>query len=116
MSVRCAASTVPSRSAMDYESDRQRAHAVLAGDVAAFDAFFGEYFPRLYRYVLPRVGGKVEDAQDICQETLLRALRRLHTYRGEAALFSWICRIASNQLADFWRSNERERERVVFGE
>ena len=89
---------------------------MLSGDAAAFDAFFGEYFPRLYRYVLPRVDGRIEDAQDICQETLLRALRRLHTYRGEAALFSWICRIASNQLADFWRSNRRERERVVFGE
>ncbi len=102
--------------ATNHEADRRRARALIDGEVAAFDAFFGEYFPRLYRFILPRVGGSVEDAQDICQETLLRALRRMSGYRGEAALFSWVCQIARNQLADYWQQRHREHAHVVFAE
>jgi RNA polymerase sigma-70 factor (ECF subfamily) len=87
----------------EREEDRRRVRALLAGDANAFDVFFEEYFPRLYRFVLPRVDHAVADAQDICQETLLRALRRLSSYRGEAALFSWICQIAANQVSDYWQ-------------
>ena len=100
----------------DHEADRRRARALLAGEATAFDAFFGEYFPRLYRFVLPRVEFVVADAQDICQETLLRALRRLQSYRGEAALFTWICRIASNELSDYWQRRRREGAQLVFAE
>jgi RNA polymerase sigma-70 factor (ECF subfamily) len=58
----------------------------------------------------------IPDAQDICQETLLRALRYLATYRGEAALYSWVCQIAANQLSDFWQRRRRDGARVVFAE
>jgi len=100
----------------DREEDRRRVQALLAGDSAAFDAFFNDYFPRLYRYVLPRVEYSIPDAQDLCQETLLRALRRLATYRAEAALYSWVCQIAANQLSDFWKKRRRDRTHVVFAE
>lgn len=100
----------------DRDEDRRRVRAVLAGDAAAFDAFFQEYFPRVYRFVLPRVEYSVADAQDLCQETLLRALRRLDSYRGEAALFSWICQIAANQVADFWQGRRRDGAHVVFAD
>jgi RNA polymerase sigma-70 factor, ECF subfamily len=100
----------------DREEDRRRVRALLAGDSTAFDVFFNEYFPRVYRFVLPRVEYSVADAQDICQETLLRALRRLGTYRGEAALYSWICQIAANEVSDFWQRRRRDGARVVFAE
>jgi RNA polymerase sigma-70 factor (ECF subfamily) len=100
----------------DHEADRRRVRSVLAGDSGAFDEFFNEYFPRLYRFVLPRVEYCIADAQDLCQETLLRALRRLSTYRGEAALYSWICQIAANQVSDFWQRRRRDGTHVVFAE
>ncbi len=90
--------------------------AVLTGDSTAFDAFFNDYFPKLYRFVLPRVEYSIADAQDLCQETLMRALQRLGTYRGEAALYSWICQIAANQVSDFWQQRRRDGARVVFAE
>jgi RNA polymerase sigma-70 factor, ECF subfamily len=100
----------------DREEDRRRVRALLAGEAPAFDAFFEEYFPRLYRFVLPRVEQSAADAQDICQDTLLRALRRLSTYRGEAALYSWICQIAANLISDFWQKRRRDGARVVLAE
>ena len=90
--------------------------ALLAGDSGTFDAFFNDYFPRLYRFVLPRVEFRVADAQDVCQETLLRALRRLSTYRAEAALFSWICQIAYHQISDYWQRRRRDGAHLVFPE
>ena len=100
----------------DREEDRRRVRALLTGDATAFDVFFNEYFPRLYRFVLPRVDHSIADAQDLCQETLARALRRLGTYRGEAALYSWICQIAVNELSDFWQRRQRDGKHVVFAE
>ena len=100
----------------DREEDRRRVRALLAGDSGTFDAFFNDYFPRLYRFVLPRVEFRVADAQDVCQETLLRALRRLSTYRAEAALFSWICQIAYNQISDYWQRRHRDGAHLVFPE
>jgi RNA polymerase sigma-70 factor, ECF subfamily len=100
----------------DREEDRRRVRALLAGDSSAFDAFFNECFPRLYRFVLPRVEYAIADAQDLCQETLVRALRRLATYRGEAALFSWICQIAVHEISDYWQQRRRDGARLVFAE
>ncbi len=100
----------------DREEDLRRVRALLNGESSAFDAFFKDYFPRLYRFVLPRVDYSIADAQDICQETLVRALRRLSTYRGEAALYSWVCQIAAHEVADHWQRHRRDGKRTVFAE
>lgn len=91
----------------EYHVDRQLVKALLAGDQAAFDGFFNAYFPRLYRFVLPRLEHSAAAAQDICQEVLARAIRRLGSYRGEAALFTWLCQIARHELADHWQRQGR---------
>jgi RNA polymerase sigma-70 factor, ECF subfamily len=97
----------------DYVEDRRLVRALLAGERIAFDEFFNEYFPRLYRFVLPRAGGNVANAEDICQQVMVRALRKLAGYRGDAALFTWLCRIARNELADHWRLQQRETTHVA---
>ncbi len=97
----------------DYVDDRRTVQALLAGERAAFDAFFHEYFPRLYRFVLPRVDRDIAAAQDICQQVLARSLRKLAGYRGDAALFTWLCQIARNELSDHWQQRKREEARVV---
>lgn len=98
----------------ENQDDRGLVRSLLAGERAAFDGFFHEYFPRLYRFVLPRVGGDAAVAEDLCQNVLTRALRKLHLYRGEAALFTWLCRIARNELADHWQQRQREQNHLVF--
>jgi RNA polymerase sigma-70 factor (ECF subfamily) len=89
---------------------------MLAGHSTAFDAFFTDYFPRLYRFVLPRVEHNHAAAQDICQDALSQAMKRLASYRGEAALFTWLCQIARNTLSDYWQRQKRERTHVVYAE
>jgi RNA polymerase sigma-70 factor, ECF subfamily len=107
---------IAAEAVIQHDADRARIKSLLAGDDSAFNAFFNEFFPRVYRFVLPRVELHEESAQDVCQETMSRAMRRLHTYRGEAALFTWLCQIARNAIADHWQKQGRHQAHLVFVE
>lgn len=97
----------------EHAQDLELARRLLAGDRRAFDAFFADHFPRLYRFVLLRIEHDADASQDICQQVLDRAVRRLASYRGEASLFTWICQIARHELADHWERRARDRRRHV---
>ncbi len=80
-------------------SDRQLVRAMLRGDESAFDRFFQAYFPRLYRFALPRLAQEEHLAEDAAQQALCQALRKLDTYRGEAALFTWLCTFCRHEIS-----------------
>jgi RNA polymerase sigma-70 factor (ECF subfamily) len=94
-------------------SDLVLARRVLAGDEEAFDEFFERYFRRLYRFALVRLGGNEDAAEDIVQRVLIRALDRLHGYRGEAALLTWLCTLCRREIAS-WSEREGHRREVSF--
>jgi RNA polymerase sigma-70 factor, ECF subfamily len=95
-------------------SDQELIAAMLAGDEAAFRQFFETYFPRVYRFALPRLDGQAEAAKEVVQATLTKAMRALPGYRGEAALFSWLCQICRRQIVDHLRANRRHAENIVL--
>lgn len=94
--------------------DRALARRILGGDEAAFRQLFDRYFPRLYRFALARIPGDPEAARDIVQQTFCRAIERLDSYRGEAALYTWFCQICRNALADHFRRGGRGTGKVVL--
>ena len=94
--------------------DRALAHRILGGDEEAFRDLFDRYFPRLYRFALARLQSDPEAAKDIVQQTFCQAIEQLHTYRGEAALYTWFCQICRNLVADHYRRNGGSVPRVVL--
>ena len=94
--------------------DSHLVRAMLAGEERAFTTFFETYFPRVYRFALPRLGRNEDVAKDVVQATLIKAMRKLGDYRGEAALFSWLCQICRREIADHVRSQRRRSEKVVL--
>jgi len=94
-------------------ADRALARRILAGDSRAFQSLFDEYFPRLYRYALAHLNGDREAAKDVVQVTFQKAVERLDTYRGEAALYGWFCRICHNALVDYCRARKREGHTIT---
>jgi len=96
--------------------DTRLVKRLRAGDERAFSQFFDDNFGRLYRFVLPRVGRDEEAAAEIAQAALSNALRKIGAYRGEAALFTWLCAIARNEVVDWARRNARYNEHVVLTE
>lgn len=84
------------------KADKALVERVLAQERAAFDEFFAAYFGRLCRFCRARIGPN-DAIEDIVQETLVKALRNLHTYRGEALLFSWLCQICRNEISTWYK-------------
>jgi RNA polymerase sigma-70 factor (ECF subfamily) len=96
-------------------SDLDLARRVLAGDESACEEFFADYFPRLYRFARVRLAGDENAAEEVVQTTLIRAVRKLHTYRGEAALFTWLCTLCRREVAS-WLEREGRRPDVSLVE
>jgi RNA polymerase sigma-70 factor (ECF subfamily) len=75
---------------------------------AEFETFHGEL-----KSFLLRMTASVQDAEDIVQETYLKAHSKLDTFRGEASLKTWVFSIASNLARDLLRSRKRWPETVT---
>lgn len=99
-----------------YFQDRKLVKQLLRGDAQAFDRFFDENFARLYRFALTRLSDDPDAAREVAQITLTRALRKLHTYRAESALFTWLCAICRNETSDWLAKQGRYREHIVLTE
>lgn len=84
---------------MKQAADLKLAKRVLDGDTGAFDAFFEMYYPRVYRFALTRLDSDVNLADETAQSVLCQALSKLHTYRGEAPLFSWLCTFCRHEIS-----------------
>jgi RNA polymerase sigma-70 factor (ECF subfamily) len=89
------------------EQDRLLVQRLLAGDQAALRQFFDEYFDRLYRFAYARLRGNAALAEEAAQNSLVRALRGLAGFRGEAGLFSWLATICRNEIADLVEKSAR---------
>ena len=96
----------------DRKDERELIAAMLAGDERAFTTFFEPYFPSVYRFALPRMNRNADATKDIVQATLIKAMRAVGDWRGEAALFTWLCQICRRQIADHVRSERRFSARV----
>jgi RNA polymerase sigma-70 factor, ECF subfamily len=95
-------------------TDAALVKAMLAGDESAFRHFFATYFPRIYRFALPRLAGDVEATKEVVQASLTKAVRSLASYRSDAALFTWLCQICRYQIVDYLRASKRHSDRIVL--
>ena len=99
-----------------YMDDKKLAKDVLTGSQRAFDHFFDEHFARLYRFASARLGGDEDAAREVVQSTMFKALRKMASYRAEASMFTWLCAICRNEISDWFRRENRYRERIVLVE
>jgi RNA polymerase sigma-70 factor (ECF subfamily) len=92
--------------------DQELIGRVLAGDPSAERALYDAHVDRVFRLVY-RMAGDLERAQDYTQETFIRAFDRLSSFRGEAALSTWLASIAISITLNGLRKVRRIREREV---
>ena len=74
----------------------------------AFRRLYAAHTPRLYLWLLRLSGGREAEAQDLLQETWIRAASSLARFRWESALCTWLHGIAINA----WREAARARRRA----
>jgi RNA polymerase sigma-70 factor (ECF subfamily) len=96
--------------AVKQDSDRSLAELVLGGDEPAFRLLYRRHTPRLYLLVLRFVGGIEADAEDVVQDTWLKATERLGTFRWEASFGSWLSAIGLNVAREMLRRRSRRED------
>src|ERR1700755_2399018 len=89
-------------------SERELIGRAQAGDLGAFEALAEVHADRLYTVAL-RFLGDGGEAEDVLQETLLRAWRGIRRFEGRASVYTWLYRIAFNESN---RALERRRRRA----
>jgi RNA polymerase sigma-70 factor (ECF subfamily) len=83
------------------------------GDLAAFEELIRNH-QRMIHSLTFRMTGSLADAEDLAQETFLRAYEQLGSFRGKAKFSTWLYRIAVNTCLN-WRQSEVRRFRLHAG-
>jgi RNA polymerase sigma-70 factor (ECF subfamily) len=93
-----------------HEADQELVRRMLAGEQRAFDTFFCAYAERLVAFATRRCTLGAAAIEDIVQTSLIKALRKMASFRGESALFTWLCEICRHELASVYRKAARQPE------
>jgi RNA polymerase sigma-70 factor, ECF subfamily len=92
----------------DERSDRELLQAHVDGDAEAFGELFARHRDRLWAVAL-RTMGNPEDAADGLQDGMIAAFRRAGSFRGEAAVTTWLHRVVVNACLDRLRAAKIRR-------
>ena len=79
----------------DPLAELRQVELILQGETWLFDQLVMPYRRRLHLHIL-RVVGNPSDADDVLQDTLIRAFRALKSFRGDASFSTWMYRIGIN--------------------
>ncbi len=88
------------------QRDEKWVRQAQKGSKKAFDKLVRKYAPLIFRLLYDMIR-RYEDAQDLTQETFLRAYVNIGQYRGDAKFATWLYRIAYNIGIDFKRRKSK---------
>ncbi len=93
------------------DADQALVGAAQAGDADAVDALVRRHQARIFNFALALTANRA-DAEDLAQETFVRAFRGLRRFRGESSFRNWLYRIAANAVRT--RRGEQARRAAVW--
>jgi RNA polymerase sigma-70 factor (ECF subfamily) len=95
------------------DPDAALVEQLRGGDAAAAEALVSTYGDRVYRLAM-RITGNASDAEEVVQDTLWTASRKIGTFRGAAAFGSWVYRITANAAYQKLRGRRSRRNDVSW--
>jgi len=93
--------------------DAELVRRTLQGDHTAFDRIMRRYNQRLYRLARGIID-EPSDAEDVLQESYVRAFYQLKTYSGRGSLGAWLAQIVRNEAIDRLRARKAARDRIAL--
>lgn len=78
-----------------------------------FDAVYKKVSLPVYKFISRRIGSDETATEEVFTNTLSAAWRGFKTFRHKSSYFTWICRIALNKIADYYRGQINERSRYI---
>lgn len=77
------------------------------GDLSAFDELVRRYQERIYTTIYHMTANH-EDANDLAQETFIKAYQALRSFRGDSTFYTWLYRIAVNKTLNFLKQRKNQ--------
>src|SRR5262247_3570354 len=95
------------------DRDATLVEGLRRGDPAAPEQLLDTYGDRVYRLAI-RITGNEQDAEEVVQDALWTAARRIDTFKGESAFGSWLYRITANTAYQKLRTRQSKRQEVSW--
>ncbi len=95
------------------DRDAALVEALRRGDEAASELLLETYGDRVYRLAI-RITGNEQDAEEVAQDALWTATRKIETFKGESAFGSWVYRITANTAYQKLRGRRSRRNEVLW--
>lgn len=99
--------TPPPRDEADAQSDVELVKAARNGDMRAYDQLVQRYQERIYATVYHMTSNH-EDANDLAQETFIKAHSALKSFKGDSSFYTWVYRIAVNKTINFLKQRKNK--------
>ena len=94
---------------LQHEDDEVLVRRTQRGDSAAFDVLVERYKERLYATVYHMTANH-EDANDLVQDTFIKAFKSLNSFRGQSSFYTWVYRIAVNRTINFLKRRKNRNQ------
>lgn len=94
---------------LQHEADETLVARTQKGDSTAFDVLIGRYKERLYATVYHMTANH-EDANDLVQETFIKAFKSIDSFRGHSSFYTWVYRIAVNRTINFLKRRKNRNQ------
>lgn len=98
------------------EFEQYQLRLAQKGDKAAFGSLVSSHAPALYSFLFRMLGNAREEAEDLAQETFLRAYRSIGSFRGDSKFKTWLCRIATNLALNHLRKKRPPTQSLEYGD
>jgi RNA polymerase sigma factor (sigma-70 family) len=92
-----------------HEEDEALVRRSQKGESAAFDVLVERYKERLYATVYHMTSNH-EDANDLVQDTFIKAYKSLQSFRGQSSFYTWVYRIAVNRTINFVKRRKNRNQ------
>ncbi|MYB01487.1 RNA polymerase sigma factor [Candidatus Poribacteria bacterium] len=99
----------------EQRRDVRLVRQILAGDEHAFEVLYVLHKHRLCQYIANRIGNW-QDAEELTNDTFLKAREHLHTLEEPEKVLNWMFRIASQEIARWHRKNRKHPQMVSLAE
>jgi RNA polymerase sigma-70 factor (ECF subfamily) len=83
------------------------------GSEPAFERFYSEYSPRLFRFALVLTRGQENSARELHQQVMIKVCRKMKIFSDETLLWKWLAQVARNAWKDMLRKSGRNESHTT---
>lgn len=80
---------------------------------STFEILYKEFALPLTKFIIKRTGGDKELVDEVFSRTIEASFKGYKTFKNKSSFFTWICRIALNKIADYYRDQVNSKSGIV---